>query len=239
MNNTVKKYIFGALCVSLLASCDKSKETTAPAEGYVSTTDKTVAVEFNDNEEFVTPLFQMHFSDDVSKEEGEARFDKAFAQHKIENKDIFSNKHRGVSTEWFFKIQTYTGTQTNNETDGKVMGKLTYLTNIGTYHTNWRTLDNSGDDREGGWDIYIFRSFIADAAVSWIEIKKEEIGLLGTDGWFLKDFDAIIKPANQNVPATGYSSIFRDVNRWLDSPSSSQWDTWSSGTVNNTGRLNF
>ena len=172
----------------------------------------------------------MHFDANLSKTEVLKRFNQ-------ESKNYIQSHHK-ASTQWFYEILTLTGTQDKNGTDGKVRASVYFNTSRGAHeHENVR-LANPGDDREGGWDVYLLDTAFPNYAVDWVEAESASISLKGKDGWFLKDFEVLAFYFHQNVPATNSTRILSSPNVWLDNHCKKCWDTYFTGNVG-TDRLNF
>lgn len=232
MKKATKTIYLAIAIIVAMSSCQKIDDLKK-AEGLKSTTGSQ---EYNvEDEEGIVEsevVFHKHYDGNLTKEEVNALWEE-------DVKGLTFAPLKGYSTEWFHKVQIRTGTQTNNETDGAVACKIVYRTSHhSNAYTSYRNLDNPGDDREGGWDIYILRSTISGSAIQWIELKSASLRLKGTDGWFVTDFDVLEKPQHQTVPATGLSTIWSAPNQWLDSNTSSQYDYYHTGTIG-TGRLTF
>ncbi len=227
------------LGVLFLISCEKSDTETVDIkenipEGFLSTTGESDDIVNQSGKETITPVLQMHFDKNVSKEEAFARFNKQVETYT----DISIGPVYGTSKEWFYQIWTNTGSQVNAATNGTVHASVYFNTNKGGKHTSYINLNNPGDDREGGWDAYLMKTAIAGKSVSWVETKHAHIRLKGTDGWFIKHFYVYVKSFHQSVPATGYSAIVSKPNRWLDNTTANGWDYYHTGTIGSS-RLNF
>ncbi len=102
-------YLLVAACTLAITSCEKSEVetelTTVEQEGFMSTTGNIDSVTKEDGSEMIQPLFKMHFGPEVSKEKAEAIFDQKAADFL----NTYKSQHKGVSTEWVYKIETYTG----------------------------------------------------------------------------------------------------------------------------------
>ncbi len=236
---TLKAYIIVILGVLLMISCEKPDAETEVTkeighEGYMSITGESDSILSKNLQEIASPILQMHFDKNVSKEEAFARFNKQASKFT----GIIINPNSGTSKEWFYQIWTNTGVQANAQTDGTVHASVYFNTNKGGKHTAYVNLNNPGDDREGGWDAYLMKTSIPGQPVSWVETKHAHIRLKGTDGWFIKHFYVYVKSFHQSVPATGYTSIVSKPNQWLDNNTSTGWDYYHTGTVGHS-RLNF
>ncbi len=238
LSNLKGAVLFLVLAISF-ASCEKSEieqensETTIQQEeGFKSRTGNNDTE--IDNFTAEKPIFHMTYKGDLTEEEANAQF-KVDADRFIEN---YKRSHRGVSTEWFYRIVTHTGTQTNNNTNANVWGRVTFQTDKGYKNAGWVKLDNFGNDREkGDWDYYIFRTEYPGQAVSWVEAECASLALQGKDGWFVTHFYAQVYSSIQSISATGYSRIIAQPNVWLDNSTSSGWDYYTN--CSDVGRLNF
>lgn len=176
----------------------------------------------------------MHFDEGVSMKDATMQWNNAVQEYI--SKQPIHNKM--VSTEWFYRVWTKTGTQSNNDTDGDVGTYARFNTSVGNFNPPFNWMDNFGDDREGGWDAYLFKTAFPDRAVAWVEIDGATLYLKGQDGWFVTDFVIQIWASDQTVPATGFSGFWARPNVWLDSPTDASWDSFNSGNIG-TGRINF
>lgn len=233
MKKIIKSGLFLVSGIMLLASCQK--EELNREEGLMSKTGNQELVDDSAGDELLQTevVLHMQYSKDLTAEEAEAEWNKDVA-----NFEMPSNL-KAYSTEWFFRVRTHTGPQTNNGTDGRVECKIRFTTNIGGYITGRYNLNNAGNDREeGDWDFYLVRTYIANRAISWLEVDYAYLYLQGTDGWFPTDFDVYATPYYQSIPATGGTYIFSAPNVWLDNNSSTGWDTYYTGNIG-YGRLRF
>lgn len=235
--NNLKKYLMLIALALFIGSCEKSElnvETPVlqQEEGFKSLTGNSDSKLQNLSDE--KPIFYMKYKGNLTEEEANARFaidEQAFMKE-------YKKNNKGVSTEWFYRIVTHTGTQTNNDTDANVWGRVQFKTNKGNRNAGWKELDNFGDDREkGDWDYYVFRTSYPGQAVSWVEVDRACLALQGKDGWFVTHFYAQVYPSIQSISSTGYSRIISTPNVWLDNSTSSGWDYYCNG--NDVGRLNF
>ena len=244
---TISSLFIGAL---LVVSCENSDLETENnldmaidhGEGFKSETGNS-DVDLDITSDATSPIFTMHFDNDVSKEDAILEFDKAVESYLSGQQESTSIGAKSLgteafSTEWFVKVWTYTGTQTHNNTDGTVGTYLKYTTSAGNHYAPFAFLDNVGNDREGGWDAYLIRTFIPGVAIEWVEIDYGTIYLKGTDGWFITDFVAQLTTGNQSINATGFSQFWSEPNVWLDNDTDSGWDSYYTGNIG-TGRLNF
>ncbi len=229
--------VLAAISSVIIMSCEKpgidSKITNENNEkDFMSITGNSDAYIRNEESDAVKPLLHMRFDKGVSEEEVSIQFNKAVK--------TYMNKNKGVSTEWFFRISTKTGTQTNNGTDGEVRASVTFDTDKGGLYVPNIDLDNFGDDREeGDWDLYLFGTSYPGQAVKWVKIRYASIRLKGTDGWFITDFYTRMYPSMQSVPSTGKSVLFTYPRIWLDNTTDSGWDTYTADPRRSIGTLNF
>ncbi len=234
--------IIPAVCISafLMFSCEKAKIETveteeSAVEAFKSVTTNSdnpvVIIEDQDSK----PLLKMHFGPEVTYEEANAIWDAEIKAYMSR----LSAEERAFSTEWFFKVWTKTGTQANNDTDGDVGTYVRFTTSVGAITSSFKWMDNFGDDREGGWDAYLFRQTYPNQAIQWVEVDHATLYLEGTDGWFVTDFVIQILNNIQSIPATGFSNCWSHPNVWLDNNcSNSCWDSYYTGNIG-TGRVNF
>ncbi len=233
MKNVFKLSLLGLAFMSFFVSCEKSEPVVVEEEGLKSPTgDQQLTIEADPQAAETEVLFHKHYSSTLSAEEAETKW----------NNDVkefdFPPSLKGSSTEWFYNVSTRTGTQSNNGTDGRVECTIRYRTDIGYYTKSRANLNNAGDDREGGWDYYLVRSFISGKAIKWIELRNATIYLKGKDGWFVTNFKVCLRPNSQNIPATNFSHIHSEPNVWLDNSSSSGWDSYYTGNIG-YGRMTF
>ncbi len=239
----LRMYAIIAVGMMCITSCEKPEEnqiiSKTQEEGFMSTTGNSETILMNNDPSTKmiesTQLLHMHFDKELSKEEATAKFNKKVTEFM---KTYQSANEKGVSTEWFYRVDTYTGYQNANGTDGTVRVLTWFYTDRGYVGTSYEYLDNSGDDREGGWDFYLLSAEYPGKAVSWVEAYEARLELQGTDGWFVKQFDIEMWYHLQNVPATGYTTIQSDPNVWLDNSTSSGWDHYNTGAIG-TGRVSF
>lgn len=247
MKNAIEfiKYVLALLVLLFITSCARDDNYEAPdeneQEAFLSTTGNSDSPEIEevgseglDGALMAYPVMQMHFDAEMSHEEAKAIFDNQFKEFM----KTYESEEKAFSTEWFFKVWTYTGTQTDNDTDGTVHASVNFFTDKGTKHTTYMNLDNFGNDREGGWEVYVLRTFIPGQAVSYVRANHAHIRLQGKDGWFLRDYYVYVTRFDQSLTATGGSFIVSHPNVWLDNNSSSAWDYYYTGNIG-YGTLNF
>lgn len=226
---------------SILQSCQKSEVVTEEVEVTTEIQEegfKSVTNNQDQNLEVTSlsePLLKMHFDEKVSFEEANRQWDAAVSSYISERR----KQNRDFSTEWIYRVWTFTGTQSNNDTDGDVGTYVRFTTSAGSMTSSFNWMDNFGDDREGGWDAYLFSSSFPGAAVEWVEVDYAHLYLEGTDGWFVKDFVIQIWREDQTVSATGFSNCWAQPNVWLDNNCSNTcWDSYYTGNIG-SGRINF
>lgn len=227
-------------CVLCTTSCEQPDgETefinTNDKEGFKSTTGNSDRFIEDEDTKTEKPVLHLQFDEQLSEEDRQARFDKAVALY-VSGEDVQS---KGVSTEWYYRIATYTGTQSGNGTDAMIRAAVHFKTDKGYKYVNNIKLDNLDDDHEmGKWDYYLFKTSFPGQAVSWVQIKSSEIRLLGTDGWFLKQFHTYMVASDQTVPASGSTNIYSFPNVWLDNTCMRCWDTYEV-SASYSGKLFF
>lgn len=237
----LKKYVLGVVCMLVIFSCEKEEvlapESSSELEGFMSKTGKNdTKIDENVNEAIL--VLHKQYSDGISEEEASVDFEKLVAEYVRQN-PVDVNQQKGVSTEWFYRIKTKTGSQGDNETDGDVKARVKFRTSKGVTYHSISNLDKSGNDRERGQtDYYLYKTRYSGQAVSWVEIQSATISLKGTDGWFITVFDVYTYPLYQNAPVTGGTAVRSTPNVWLDNNYFWGWDTYSTGE-RGTGRLNF
>ncbi|MBG6132977.1 hypothetical protein IWQ47_004213 [Aquimarina sp. EL_43] len=237
----LKMYVVGVVCVLAIASCEKEEslntEISNQTEGFMSKTGNS-DTKIVENTDEVFPVLHERYGADINEEEASAKFEEAVTEYILQN-PLAVNNEKGVSTEWFYRIKTITGSQGDNETDGDVKATVKFRTSKGIRYHSISNLDKSGNDRERGQtDYYLYRTSYPGQAVSWIEIQSATICLKGTDGWFPTTFDVYAYPYQQNVAATGGTAVRSHPNVWLDNNYFWGWDCYATGE-RGTGRLNF
>ncbi len=233
----LKNLMFATLLGLLIVSCEQPDgETefinTNETEGFVSNTEKS-DVFFEIETKTERPLLHMSFEGNISEADATAKFDEAIKVYLTKNKP----ENKGVSTEWYYRVATLTGTQSHNDTDGAVRVRIFFETNKGIKNELvW--LNNPGHDRQKGqWDYYMFVTSLPGEAVSWVKLNTAHLQLRGTDGWFVKQFHTYMVASDQTVPATGATNIYTFPNVWLDNTCMRCWDTYKTGQ--GYGKLNF
>lgn len=249
MKRLVLKITLSLLALSAMAvlmiSCEQeaiilpaNSEVINDVEGFKSTTNNTDNELIINESEVLEPVFRMSFSCDLTKEEAEAKWSQAVENYmsSINNTEL---EDRAFSTEWYFGVLTGTGPQTYNGTDGRVYTRVTFNTSKGYYTTPYYRMDTPYDNfEEGDWEFFYFRTYIPYEAVEWVEAKRADLALKGTDGWFVKYYAIFVSPLMQSIPASGHTSIYSQPNVWLDSQSSNDYDYYNTGWIG-TGRLEF
>ena len=233
-----KRWLLLVSVIIVLASCEKEniqQETVQLSdEGFRSKTGNNDQELGNLEQESTKPLLHMHFDEGIDMKMANAQWDKAV-------KDFISKQpvqDKAFSTEWFYRVWTFTGKQSNNDTDGDVGTYVRFTTSAGNYNPPFNWMDNFGDDREGGWDAYLFKASFPGRAVEWVEVDGATLYLKGEDGWFVTDFVIQLWTSDQTLPATGFSGFWSEPNVWLDSINGDTWDSFNSGNIG-TGRINF
>ncbi len=191
--------------------------------GFMSTTGNSDEI-IEDKFEPELPLLHLRLNGDLDEEEATAKFDKAVAEYM--GKTNTTNK--GVSTEWYYRIATLTGSQTGNDTDGNVRASVYFYTDKGAQNAKNVVLDYPNiDERElGKWDYYLFKTSFPSQAVSWVRIVGSNIQLQGTDAWFVKQFHTYMVTSDQTVPATGATNMYSFPDVWLDNNCANCWDSY-------------
>ncbi len=234
------KIIGAVACVLLITSCEQPDGeaefiNTNDEEAFASTTGKSNTLK-EDTQEAVKPLLHMRFDGNLSKKEITARFDEEvvayLAKHRTQNK--------GLSTEWYYRVATLTGSQSGNNTDGNVRASAYFYTDKGAHFVKNIALEYpSIDERElGQWDYYLFKTSLPGQAVSWVKINHSNIQLQGTDDWFVKEFHIYTVLEDQTVPATGETHIYTFPNVWLANSCGNCWDSYQK-RGGGVGTLNF
>lgn len=231
----VTSLLVGAL---FIISCEKSEITTETEqivdqqeEGFKSETGNTDEVlKIEDNA--TLPLLKMHFDATVSQKEAINSFNKAT--------DEFISKqpkqNKAFSTEWYYKVWTYTGTQSYNTSNGAAGTYVTFNTSVGAYSTVFNRLNDHPDG--SGWSASLFRGSVPGLAIQWVEVDYARLYLQGTNGWFVTNFVIQILPGDQTLSSAGSSTLWCYPNVYLDNTTSSAWDSYFCNPAN-TGRLNF
>ncbi len=243
MKNLIfKKSILAMLLGVVFIACEKSEEVfTEDAieftdEGFKSETGNHDQVVSAEETKVESPVLHMRFDKNLSEEEAEHAWNNAVKDYIDKN----PNLNKGVSTEVYYQVVTKTGSQTNNGTDAAVQASADFNHSGGSFHTDYITLNNPGDDREEGQkDFYLIRINFPNITISWIEVEHAHIRLQGTDGWVVNSFKTKILPEHQTVPATGVSKVVTYPEIWLDNTTATGWDYYNTPIVLSPGRLNF
>ncbi|GAA4276122.1 hypothetical protein [Aquimarina mytili] len=213
------------LCLLLITSCE---QPDGEAE-FINTNDKKDFVQddifIEENEfELTKPVLRLSYDPNLTEEEASTRFNEAIVAYKQKN----ATQNKGLSTEWFFRIATLTGAQSNNDTDGQVRASVYFNTDKGSHASKNIILDYpSIDERElGQWDYYLFKTFLPGEAVKWVQISSSAIRLQGTDEWFVKQFHTYMVAQDQTAPANGATNIYTFPNIFLYSPCATCWDSY-------------
>jgi len=240
MKNLSNLKIFASLAIGVLfvISCETSDVNTETVEtieeGFKSKTGRSGEILKDVESSTSRPLLHMHFDENVNMEQANLKWDQAVKEY-ISKQPI---QDKAFSTEWFYRVWTFTGNQSNNDTDGDVGTYVRFTTSAGTFNPPFNWMDNFGDDREGGWDAYLFKTSFPDRAVEWVEVDGATLFLKGQDGWFVTDFVIQLWTSDQTLPATGFSGFWANPNIWLDSPTDNSWDSFNSGNTG-SGRISF
>ncbi len=235
----LKKMVWVALSALLIASCEQPDGVTEfintnERAGFMSTTGNSDKIIDEAGLETIDPVLHMKFDGDLTEEQASTKFNEAVALYLANNK----SDNRDIEKEWLYRIWNYTGMKKDNDTDGKVKVHVGFNTNKGEYYDINVILDNSGDDREGGWDYYLIKTNFSKEDVVWVELRNAFVQLQGTDGWYLKRCYLVILDSDQEQPAIGTSAIVSESEVWLDNTCNLCWDTFSTGNIGE-GRLNF
>jgi len=199
-------------------------------EGFKSTTrnsdTKSEELEvFKDTE----VVFQATYDDTkMTEQEASEKFERDSEAFMVE----YRKNNRGVSTEWFWNANIKTGYQTHNQTTGRVSMYARFSTSTGTINTR---VTLTGCGRRGGFSYYLLKTTNPGPAISWIRPRCAQMALRGTDAWFLTHINIVMKPNTQSVSASGAAYLNKSPNVWLDSSSSTGWDTyWTCSGTNGT-----
>ncbi|MEW7291982.1 hypothetical protein [Aquimarina sp. 2304DJ70-9] len=239
-NSILKTSILAMSLVVVFIACEKSEEvftkesiefTNEEIQSETDTHDHVVS----NKEVKVGSVLHMRFDKNLSEEEAELTWNSAVKDYLIKN----PNLSKGVSTEAYYQVVTKTGSQVTNGTDALVQASADFNHSGGSFHTDYITLNNPGDDREEGQkDFYLIRIYFPNITISWIEVEHAHIRLQGTDGWVVSSFKTKLLPEHQTVPATGVSKVVTYPEIWLTNANAGDWDYYYTGVIG-TGRLNF
>lgn len=216
-----------------LVSCEKD-DSFAQEEGLKSTTgDQEIPIAVSQPSE-AELVFHKHYDGSLTAAEADAKWNEDKAKFEI------TSNLKDYSTEWFYDVRTNTGTQTGNGTDDivKVLVYFTCNLSANLYYSNWNSIGASDPYFEGGWDYFLVRDYIYDESVQWVELKEAILIFIGTDEWYVKDFQVRLEPGDQTVSATGYSEIISEPEIWFDNSSFLGMDLYPTGSIG-TGRLSF
>ncbi len=233
------------VCAVLIVSCEKSdlntetNQSIETEEGFKSTTGNNDQVIENNDSKINQPILQLHFDENISKEEAMLKRNEVVEEYMSRQ----PTQQKGYSTEWLFEVWVYTGTQTDNNTDAHVLLITNFNVDQGKFMKRRETvqLDKPNyDDREGGWDYYLFRSSRPESTrITWVEIDNAKLSLKGTDGWFVKELTIAIFPDVQTAPMSRWSYLNVSPNVWLDNEKPKGWDAYRTGSIENTGKALF
>ncbi|WP_281990587.1 hypothetical protein [Aquimarina aggregata] len=241
----IASLVLGVLCIT---SCEKSEDVITKEtielndEGFRSETGNNDLILDVKNEDVQYPVLHMSFDKSISKKEAEFQWNEAIKEY-LKKNPIKNNK--GSASDWHYWIQTETGDELYNQTDGLARAKVSFNTSAGNHHTSYVDLNNGDDRKSGQWDYYFFRASIVGQLVSWVEAEHAHLELTGTNGWVVKSFFVKIYPGDQ----TGYASstlqdgvygsfILSSPNIWLDNDYLNTWDRYNTGNVG-IGRVIF
>lgn len=223
------RVVLGVAFIIFVASCEQPDGgtdfiNTNDQVGFMSTTGNSdKIIEYKSEPEL--PLLHVRLNGDLSEEEATARFDKAVAEYMGKS----NRPDKAVSTEWYYKIATLTGSQFGNGTDGNIRASVYFATDKGGYHAKNLVLDYPHIDvaEPGKWDYYLFMASMPGQAVSWVRMSASNIQLQGTDAWFLKEFHSYMVASDQTVPASGNSYLMSFPDVWLDNTCTTCWDSYT------------
>ena len=228
---TIGSLLMGALLVVACENSDSEIENDLDIEN-IDPADQGEVLELDS-----TVVFSMHLGAEVTEEDAKIEFDKAVDSYLS---SLPESKSEAFSTEWFTNIYLYTGTQTDNDTNGKVRSAITYETSKGRHYASSVVLGSGNIDRKGGWDFYLIRDSFPGEAVEWVELVRGSICLQGNDDWFVTIFGAGIVEGDQSILATGRSYFFDYPNEWLGlDNTATSFDCHISFDAEPWGRLEF
>lgn len=222
-----------------LVSCDLNDDFTkddvlTQEEGLKSTTgDQELLVENSELEMVSEVVFHKSYSNKLSAEEAQAEWTKDLSNF------VMPQSIKGISSDFFTEVSTHTGGQYHNGTDASVYCNIYVTSNNGNGYYRHK-LTHSGNDREENcWDFYVLRCYTFKLTFQWVKLSSATLDLIGTDGWFVTDFNIRLKTTNQSIYSTGGCSILTQPNIWLDNPSSSGHDYFYTPIYTGTEQLNF
>ena len=171
---TIGSLLIGGLLMIACESSDLETDTDLDTdgielinqdEGFKGTTGNSDNSEESTATVTSSLLFKMHFGADVSDEDAKVEFDKS-----VENYFNQLPQAKSVGTAatnlWYTSFSTRTDNgRTNVETDGDVETVVHYTTSVGG-HCTTTTLNNDGDDREGGTDFYLYSQRVEDDTIT-------------------------------------------------------------------------
>lgn len=227
------KYITACACalvfLFLVTSCEKDESIEVAQVEQVA--DDAPA------EEVSEPDFHMHFDANMTEDEVDEAWERGLKKYLSENESLQAKPPTGLTNVLATQIKTKTGSGKYDGTDGSV--KITIKFGVQGYmpsHT--LSLNNPGDDREGGWDVYYKGHAVGLTSFAFID--EATLQLKGTDGWGVERMIVRLRPQDQIVPATGWSELngSKPSDFYLDSDYSYQWDSWYKNG-GNTGYIHF
>lgn len=179
-------------------------------------------------------LFSKEYDESLSNEEVFAQFDKDVKQFFIDNPQI---KKVAKSTEWFFTHGAKTGSQTYNNSSGKVQSRVYFKTNRGYSWVGYNL--PPGSAKKAGWKLIFSRGWYpGHKTISYVKPYKHRVSLQGTDEWFVTEVSVGLAPHSQSIAATGYSGIIGKPYKWLKSNSTYGWSHLYQ-TSGSFGQTNF
>ncbi len=231
--NEMKKYFNISILIGIfffgLTSCKKDETEPANEEGLKSSTGDLETPSPPEAEDAIVShsevVFHKSYGAELSEEEVDALWERDVKQFK---KESAQSKVNGVSTEFFYSVRIWTGTQTNNGTTGEAYFDAIFITDMSSPPAGRTTLNMNGEltDLNGGDDRYLMKYVIDEGIypISFVEAVSGRLSLKGTDGWFVKFWAISLFPDQQSVPATGFSQLGAKVNKWLDNDTPEGWD---------------
>lgn len=175
-----------------------------------------------------TQVLHVRFPSDTPPEVADAEWAAAVEQLPI---DKATKRDQFV-----FEVTTWTGDGSSDGTDADVHGKVWFRTNKlatlrvdVTMHEDEKVFDrfHLGAREPGYFDKF---RFVVTYKVKWVSVKKAEVSLKGTDGWFLETLHIIAHESDQFWPASSWSYLQSEARFWLDNSSSGDWQTYSTST---------
>ena len=239
----MKKYFNISILIGIfffgLTSCKKDETEPANEEGLKSSTGDLETPSPPEAEDAIASraevVFHKSYDAELSEEEAAALWERDVKQFK---KESAQNKVNGVSTEFFFGLEIWSGTQTHNGTNGYAGFYGAFETDQGLVISQFVELNTEGelgDDAGGISDFYLVKVIIEEPndPISFVRAQWANLWLHGTDGWFVKRFSVYVEDQLQSVPASGRGSlIVHRINKWLDNETSDGWDVYIADPIN-------